>query len=94
MRKKTHGNQKYIDTYQQNHVYFVNIACKFIMVTLLIVTILGWPLNSIFVRTVDFFVCVLFPISGVFTTHSISLIFIKSFAIENSCSNLVMPHSV
>ena len=30
--------KKYRDTYQQNHVYFVNIACKFIMVTLLIVT--------------------------------------------------------
>ena len=27
-----------INTYQQNNVYFVNIACKFIMVTLLIVT--------------------------------------------------------
>ena len=27
-----------IDTCQQNHVYFVNIACKFIMVILLIVT--------------------------------------------------------
>ena len=38
MRKKTQGNQKYIDIYQQNHAYFVNIACKFIMVTLLIVT--------------------------------------------------------
>ena len=37
---------------------------------------LGWPLNTIFVRTVDYFVCVLLPISGVFTTHSISLIFI------------------
>ena len=36
--KKTHGNQKCIDTYQQNHLYFVNIAYKFIMVTLLIVT--------------------------------------------------------
>ena len=32
--KKTHGNQKFIDAYQQNHVYFVNIALKFIMVTL------------------------------------------------------------
>ena len=38
MREKTVGNQKYIDTYKQNHVYFVNNACKFIMVTLLIVT--------------------------------------------------------
>ena len=38
IEEKTHGNQKYIDTYQQNHVYVVNIACKFIMVTLLIVT--------------------------------------------------------
>ena len=38
MKKKTHGYQKYIDTYQQNHVYFVNIACKFILVTLLKVT--------------------------------------------------------
>ena len=55
---------------------------------------LGWPLNTIFVRTVDFFVCVLTPISDVFTTHSISLIFILSFAIEDSCNNLVMPHSV
>ena len=34
IKEKTHGNQKNIDTYQQNHVYFVNIACKFIMVTL------------------------------------------------------------
>ena len=38
MRIKTHGNQKCIDTYQRNHVYFVNTECKFIMVTLLIVT--------------------------------------------------------
>ena len=60
--------------YQQNHVYFVNIACKFIVVTLLIVTRMAS--QYIFVRTVDFFVCVLFPISVVFTTHSITLIFI------------------
>ena len=52
MRKKTHGNQKYIDTYQQNHVYFVNIACKFIMLTLLIVTRV-WS-QYFFVRIVDF----------------------------------------
>ena len=63
----------HIDTYQQNHVYFVNIACKSIMVTLLIVTRVAY--QYFFVRTVDFCMC---PdsISGVFTTHSISLIFI------------------
>ena len=72
--KKTHGNQKYIGTYQQNRVYFVNIAYKFIMVTLLTVTRLAS--QYFFVRTVEFLVCVLFPISGVFTTHSISLIFL------------------
>ena len=33
IEEKTHRNQKYIDTYQQNHVYVVNIACKFIMVS-------------------------------------------------------------
>ena len=59
-----------IDSYQQNYVYFVNIASKFIMVPLLIVG-LGWPLNTIFVRTVAF-LCALSQISGVFTTHSIS----------------------
>ena len=36
--KKTHGNQTYIDTYQQKHIYYVNIAFKIIMVTLLIMT--------------------------------------------------------
>ena len=63
-----------IHTYQQNCVFFVNIACMFIMVTLMIVT--RMTSQYYFVRTVDFFVCVIFPISGVFTTHSISLIFI------------------
>ena len=72
--KKTHGNQKHIGTYQQKHVHFVNIAYKFIMVTLLIVTRVAS--QYFFVRTVLFFICVLFPISSVFTTHSISLIFI------------------
>ena len=38
IEEKTRGNQKCIDTYQQNHVYFVNIACMSIMVALLIVT--------------------------------------------------------
>ena len=27
-----------IDSYQKNHVYYVNIACKYILVALLIVT--------------------------------------------------------
>ena len=88
MRKKTHGNQKYIDTYQQNHEDFVNITCKFIMVTLLIMT--GVASQYFFVRTVDFFVCVLFQS----LVCLVSLIFILSFAIENSCNNLVMLHSV
>ena len=57
-----------MDTYQQNHVYFVNIACKYIMVIMLITT------N--FVRTVNLFICVLNTIPGEVTTHSISLIFI------------------
>ena len=74
MRKKTYENQIYIDTYQQNNLYFVNIACKFIMVTLLIVTRVAsqyyFSQNGL-----PFFVCVLIPISGVLTTHSISLIF-------------------
>ena len=53
----------------KNHVHFVNIACcKSIMVTLLI---MSWDASQYyFVRTVDFFVCVLNPISGVFTTQS------------------------
>ena len=38
MSKNTHENQKYIGTYQQHNVYFVNNACNSIMVTLLIVT--------------------------------------------------------
>ena len=62
------------------------------MVTLLIVTRVRS--QYFFVRTVDVFVCVLFPISGVFTNHSISLIFLVSFVIEDICNNLVMPHSV
>ena len=68
LSKKIHGNQKCMDTYQQNHVYFVNIACKYIMVIMLITT------N--FVRTVNLFICVLNTIPGEVTTHSISLIFI------------------
>ena len=74
IEEKTHEIQKYIYTYQQNLVYFVNIACKFFMVALLIETRVAS--QYYFVRTVDFFVCVLFSISSVFTTHSISLIFI------------------
>ena len=75
----------------RNHVFFVNIACKFIMVTLLIVTRVA---SQYYFCQRWLFVCVLFPISGVFTTHSISLIFILSFAIENFCNNLAMSHSV
>ena len=62
------------------------------MVTLLIVTRVAS--QYYFVRTVDLFVCVLFPIPSVFITHSISFIFISSFAIEDSCNNLVMLLSV
>ena len=74
LRKKTNGNQKHIDTNQQNHVYFVKIACKFILVTQLIVIRVASQYYSC--QNSSFFVCVLFPVSGVFTTHSISLIFI------------------
>ena len=62
------------------------------IVTVLIVTRVAS--QYYFVRTVDFFVCVLISISGVFTTNSLSLIFIQSSAIEDSCNNLVLPHSV
>ena len=68
--KKTYENQKSIDTGQQNHVYFVNIACKSIMVTLLIVNRVAS--QYCFCRYSILFACVLIPISGVFTTHSIS----------------------
>ena len=67
--KKTHENQKYIDIYQQKHVYFVNIASKFIMVTLVIVTRVAS--QYYFCQNSWLFVCVIFPISGVFTTHSL-----------------------
>ena len=77
----------------KNHVYFVNIACKFIIVTMLIVTRMASQYYFCQNRWL-FFVCVLFPISGVFTTHSICLRFILSFAIENFCNNLSMSHSV
>ena len=60
--------------YQQNceHVYFVKIAFKSIMVILLIVT----RVASFFDRTVDYFACVWNLISGLFTADSISLIII------------------
>ena len=69
---KSEIHTKILDTYQQNHVYFV--ACKFIMVTPFIVTMGG--LQNFFCQNSWFFVLVLFPISGVFTTHSISLLLI------------------
>ena len=92
MRKRTHENQKCKDAYQQKHVYFVNIACKSIMITMLIVTRVAS--QYYFFRTFELFVCVLIPISGVFKPYFISLIAISSFAIEVSCKNLVKPHSV
>ena len=52
---------RYVST---NHVFFVNIACLSLSsVTLLMVS------RVIFVRTVDFFACVLSSYPGVFT-HS------------------------
>ena len=56
---------KYIDNYQQNHVYFVNIACKFIMVTLLIVPRVAS--QYFFVRTVDFCMC---PFSNLWCVYN------------------------
>ena len=63
-----------IDAYQQNHVYIVNIACKFIMETLMMVTRVAS--QYYFCQNSWLFVCALFPISGVFTTHSVILKFI------------------
>ena len=58
---------------------FVNIACKFIIVTLLIVTSEA-SIHHFLTEQLTFLYVSLIPISSVFTTHSINLnIHIKLF---------------
>ena len=61
------------------------------MVPLLIVTRMT---SQYFLSEKLIFVCVKIPISGVLTTHCIILIFLQSFAFEDSCNILVMQHSL
>ena len=98
MRKNTHKSQKCIDTYQQNHVYFVIIACKFIMVTLLIVTRVAsqfyFSQNTLLFCNCP--VCLQLILLVLYSYKALLLRIpaIESFVIEDSCNCSLMSHSV